>query len=130
VLRLGADLDTVTLLHHAEYLASLPAKRRVRRLRRVRGPAGPALRWVECLDDEEGIVDRPGEDYFALILKDYLRTGRAAAGSVGQARSELIDARDLVAYGAAWMADQFGASGTGSTTGAGAAGSTGGGGAT
>ena len=30
ILRLGADPDTVTALHYAEYLADLPDKRRVR----------------------------------------------------------------------------------------------------
>jgi len=105
VLRLGADLDTVTVLHHAEYLAEVPGKRRVRRHRMVAPPGGgPAeLRVVECLDDESGIVDHPGEDYFATILKAYLATGRARAGRVGGAESELIDAADIVAFGRAWM---------------------------
>ena len=76
VLRLGADLDTVTLLHYAEYLAPLPSKRRVRRHRLVLGRDGPEVRVVECLDDSDGIVDVPGEDYFAVILREYLATGR------------------------------------------------------
>ena len=59
VLRLGADIDTVTLLHYAEYLAPVPSKRRVTRHRMVSGPAGPELRVVSCLDDSEGIVDHP-----------------------------------------------------------------------
>lgn len=104
VLRLGADLDTVTLLHHAEYLADVPNKRRVRRHRRVRTADGSSeVRVVSCLDDEHGIVDHPGEDYFATILRAYLAEGRARTGSVGGARSELIDARDLLAFGVAWM---------------------------
>ena len=40
VLRLGADPGTVTLMHYAEYLVDLPAKRRVRRYRMVRTAAG------------------------------------------------------------------------------------------
>jgi aminoglycoside N3'-acetyltransferase len=40
VLRLGADPDTVTLLHFAEYLAPVPDKRRVRRHHVVLGPSG------------------------------------------------------------------------------------------
>jgi aminoglycoside N3'-acetyltransferase len=39
VLRLGANIDTVTLTHYAEYLAEIPAKRRVR-LRYVRANSG------------------------------------------------------------------------------------------
>jgi aminoglycoside N3'-acetyltransferase len=94
-------------LHFAEYRADLPAKRRVRRHYRCLGPEGAETRAVECLDDEHGIVDWPGEDYFATILRDYLATGRAKQGRVGQAASELIEARDLIAFGAAWMTETF-----------------------
>jgi aminoglycoside N3'-acetyltransferase len=103
VLRLGADPETVTALHYAEYLADVPGKRRVRRHYRVMGPDGPATRSVECLDDEFGIVQTEGEDYFAIIVKAYLAEGRARLGKVGNAPSELIDARDIVNFGAAWM---------------------------
>ncbi|MCU1344192.1 MAG: aminoglycoside N3-acetyltransferase [Acidimicrobiia bacterium] len=107
VLRLGADLDTVTLLHFAEYLTPVPDKRRVRRHRMVHSAQGVELRVVSCLDDSAGIVDYPGEDYFAQILRDYLATGRAATGQVGGAVSELIDGADLVRFGSAWMAEHF-----------------------
>lgn len=109
VLRLGADLDTVTLLHYAEYLTPVPDKRRVRRHRMVNRPGGPVLRVIECLDDSNGIVDHPGEDYFASILRAYLATGRATEGAVGGARSELIDGADLVAFGSEWMAGHLAA---------------------
>jgi hypothetical protein len=78
VLRLGASPDTTTVLHFAEYLADVPNKRRVRRHYRCDGKSGPETRVIDCLDDEHGIVDWPGEDYFATILRDYLATGRAA----------------------------------------------------
>lgn len=107
VLRLGADPDTVTLLHHAEYLVPLAAKRRVVRHRRVLGPDGSVVRTVSCLDDSAGIVDWAGEDYFASILKAYLADGRGARGRVGGAAGELMDARDLVAFGVDWMARRF-----------------------
>jgi aminoglycoside N3'-acetyltransferase len=107
VLRLGADTNTVTLLHYAEYLAPLPAKRRAVRYRRVQGPTGPVTRRVECLDDSEGIVDYPGDDYFSVILTEYLATSRASQGMVGGATSELIDARDLVAFAVNWMTDHL-----------------------
>lgn len=103
VLRLGADDNTVTLLHFAEYLAHVPDKRRVRRHRLVEGPDGPAIRTVECLDDSLGIVDWHGEDYFALILRDFLATGESSRGLVGDAPSELIDGRLLVTFAARWM---------------------------
>ncbi len=103
VVRLGADPDTLTLLHFAEYLAALPEKRRVERQTVVVGHDGPVVRVVSCLDDSDGIVDRPGEDYFEVILREYLATGRAATGIVGRAGSELIDARDVLEFGVEWM---------------------------
>jgi aminoglycoside N3'-acetyltransferase len=103
VLRLGADHETVTLLHLAEYLVELPHKRCVRRHRRVFRDGKPAIVHVDCLDDERGIVDYEAGDYFGFLLRDYLATGRARAGTVGRARSELIEAGDLVDFAVAWM---------------------------
>jgi aminoglycoside N3'-acetyltransferase len=107
VLRLGADLDTLTLLHYAEFLVPLPTKRHVRRHRMVATPTGPELRVVETLDDSDGIVDHPGEDYFAVILREYLAAGRAIIGRVGDAGAELLDAADVVGFGVAWMAEHL-----------------------
>lgn len=104
ILRLGADPDTVTALHYAEYRVGLPHKRRIRRHRRL----AQGVRIVESLDDSEGIADFDGEDYFAAILRAYLATGRGDRGRVGRARSELLDARDLVDFGVAWMARHLG----------------------
>ena len=107
VLRLGADPETVTVLHYAEYLAQVPGKRRTRWDYVVAGAEGPRHVWIECLDDSKGIVDWPGEDYFSLITKAYLATGGAQRGVVGRAPSELIDAAAFVAFGAAWMEKSF-----------------------
>ncbi|MEM7398046.1 MAG: AAC(3) family N-acetyltransferase [Pseudomonadota bacterium] len=109
ILRIGANPDTTTVLHYAEYLADVPNKRRVRRHYRCQGPEGPSVRAVECLDDEEGIVLDEGEDYFARILKDYLALDRAQLGQVGAAPATLIQAADIAAFGARWMTDEFGA---------------------
>lgn len=107
VLRLGADLDTMTVLHFAEYLVPLEPKRRVRRHRVVVMPDRNEVRVVECLDDSNGIVDHPGEDYFAVILREYLATGRARRGKVGAAAAELIEAADIVRFAVEWMADNL-----------------------
>lgn len=103
ILRLGADRATVTALHLAEYLADVPNKRRTRWDYQL----ADGHRWVECLDDNEGIVDWHGEDYFALILDEYLSRGRGRRGRVGEADSELIEAADLIAFGARWMERNF-----------------------
>ncbi len=103
ILRLGADPDTVTALHLAEYLADLPDKRRTRWDYLIAGEDGPRHAWIECLDDSQGIAEWDGEDYFTVILKAYLDTGRARTGRVGRADAELIDAADIVQFGTTWM---------------------------
>lgn len=108
VLRLGADPNTITLLHYAEYLTDIPEKRRARRHRLVSTEGGPTVRIVDCLDDEHGIVDYPGGDYFATILRDYIAEGRAQIGTVGRAVSELIDARDIIPFAVTWMNTNLG----------------------
>jgi aminoglycoside N3'-acetyltransferase len=107
ILRIGANPDTVTALHYAEYVADLPAKRRTRWDYLLAGEAGPRHVWTECLDDNEGIAEWTGEDYFALIVQAYLADGRARQGRVGLAASELIEAADIIAYGARWMEDNL-----------------------
>lgn len=103
ILRLGARPDTVTALHYAEYLARLPGKRRTRWDYLLATEDGPRHAWIECLDDAEGIAAWEAEDYFTLILEAYLATGRASRGPIGLAAAELIDAADIVAFGARWM---------------------------
>jgi aminoglycoside N3'-acetyltransferase len=110
VLRMGADPDTVTALHHAEYLADVPDTLRVRRHRLVATTDGPRIVVVECLDDEDGIVpvDRqPQEDYFAIVLREFLAANPHRTGRVGDATAELIDAAALVRFGAAWMTENL-----------------------
>lgn len=107
ILRLGADDDTTTAMHYAEYLAPLPDKRRVARERVVLGPHGPERRVISCLDDEHGIVDWPGNDYFALCLRAYRAAGRIRQGRVGDAAAELMEAADVVRFAAAWMGEHL-----------------------
>lgn len=100
VLRLGADQDTLTLTHYAEYLARLPNKVRVRREYRR---ADIGAQWIESLDDSDGIAVWNNGDYFPQVLADYLAAGRAKMGPVGNARAELFRARDFVDFGVAWL---------------------------
>ena len=111
VLRLGADIETVTLLHYAEWRAPLANKQRVRRHRVVKDADGrPVIRVVDTLDDSDGIADYDGvdDDEFGVILDEYLATGRASTGRVGGARSELIDGRDLVEFAVHWIVTHAG----------------------
>lgn len=106
VLRLGADDDTITLTHHAEYLCDVPDKRTVIRHPLVMGEDGPVVRPVECIDDSDGIVDR---DYFPEILDAYRATGRVRVGRVGNAAAELLDAAHYVGFATDWMNTNLGA---------------------
>ena len=104
VLMVGAPLDTITLLHHAEDLARIPGKHRIRVEYPLRTPDGGVLwRWTEEFDTSRPIVDGLEEDYFAAIAEDYLATGGGSRGSVGDAPSHLLPADGLVAFATAWL---------------------------
>lgn len=100
ILRLGANIDTVTVTHWAEYLANIPNKRRARR-RYERADIGEL--WIDSLDDTDGIVDWSDGDYFSQILLDYLNLGRATIGQVGNCTAELFSADDYVRFAVSWM---------------------------
>jgi aminoglycoside N3'-acetyltransferase len=100
VLRLGANIDTVTLTHWAEYLAKVPNKRRVR-LRYVRADSGE--QWIESLDDTYGIADWEHGDYFSQILLDFLAAGHARIGPIGNCTAELFAAKPFVTFAVEWL---------------------------
>ncbi|MEM9105655.1 MAG: AAC(3) family N-acetyltransferase [Pseudomonadota bacterium] len=100
VLRLAADIDTVTLTHWAEYLADLPQKRSVRR-RYLRADIGE--QWIESLDDTDGIADWSGGDYFSQILIDFLAEGKVRCGPVGKCQAELFSAAEFVPFAVHWL---------------------------
>ena len=100
VLRLGADLDTLTLTHWAEYLAKVPNKRRVRR-RYMRADSGEC--WIEGLDDSDGIANWRGGDYFPQILVDFLAAGHARSGPVGNCTAELFETATFVEFAVEWL---------------------------
>lgn len=103
VLRLGADPDTVTLLHWAERLADLPERGRVTHTaERLRSGRVERIE-VDCLDDSEGLRGWPGDDCFAEILRRFLASGAARVGQVGGATAELLGAPELVGFGVAWV---------------------------
>ncbi|PCI77595.1 MAG: hypothetical protein COB20_07735 [SAR86 cluster bacterium] len=100
VLRLGANTDTVTLTHLAEYLADVPDKRRVS-LRYERADSGE--QWINSLDDSDGIAEWSEGDYFPRILLDYLKTGIARIGLVGDSEAELFPATSFVEFAKEWI---------------------------
>ena len=103
VLLLGAPLDTVTLLHHAEHVARIPGKR-VRRIRR-KVLVGDAPRWVaiEEFDSCDPVVEGLADDYFARIAEAALAAGNGRRGTVGRADAYAFDAAALHATGVTWL---------------------------
>lgn len=100
VLRLGANVDTVTLTHYAEYLCDVPDKIRARR-RYVRADTGE--QFIDSLDDTDGIAVWSGGDYFPQIFLDHRASGAVRTGPVGHCDAELLEAPAFVAFAVDWM---------------------------
>jgi aminoglycoside 3-N-acetyltransferase len=107
VLLLGAPLDTVTLLHHAEAIASAPGKRRRTYTVRV----GDEDRTYTDIDTEHGAypyaaLDLP-DDEFAVIAGEALARGVGTRGMIGPAVCHLFPAADITHFGVAWIDERF-----------------------
>jgi aminoglycoside 3-N-acetyltransferase len=101
VLMLGAPLDTMTLMHHAEHLAAIPDK--VVRRYEVRLAATPEWQWVEEFDTSEPCSPRLPENFIEEIVAAYLAAGKGRRGRVGDADCVLVGARDICAFGVRWI---------------------------
>jgi aminoglycoside 3-N-acetyltransferase len=103
VLMIGAPLDTMTLLHHAEHLARIPGKRIRRYEVPFATPAGTQWRMVEEFETSRAIVPGLDDDYSAAILEDFLTTGRGVQGRVGEAASTMVEAAAITAFAVEWL---------------------------
>ncbi|GAA0445691.1 aminoglycoside 3-N-acetyltransferase [Streptomyces olivaceiscleroticus] len=113
VLLLGAPLDSLTLLHHAEALADAPGKRFVTYEQPVVVGGERVWRRFHDIDSEEGAFDYSsvvpeGTWPFEVIVRDMLAAGIGSSGRVGAAESHLFDARDVVDFGVAWIEEKLG----------------------
>jgi aminoglycoside 3-N-acetyltransferase len=109
VLLLGAPLDTITLLHHAEYHARLRTKRVIR----YRCPVlvDDARVWVDVEDFGTG---DPHDDYtLEEIALAYLAEHPARQGRVGDASCYLFPAAALADFAVTWLEAHFGPTETG-----------------
>ena len=114
VLVLGAPLDTVTLVHHAEAVARVPGKRRVRYgMPVILGDPGERVwRTFSDIDTSKGAlpyerVIGEGEDYVEHIARSALRAGVGRSGAVGEGTAHLFDARGLVEHAVGWIERNF-----------------------
>jgi len=108
VLMLGAPLDTMTLLHHAEHLARLPEKRIIRVEVPFAAPDGIRWRMIEEFDTSAPCVARLPDDFIARIVTDYLATGAGRQDRIGQAPSVLVEAADILPFAVAWLEREAG----------------------
>jgi aminoglycoside 3-N-acetyltransferase len=102
VLLLGDLFENITLLHHSEHLAAVPNKRVARYQMPVLQDGKRVWINLEEYDTSNGIADW-SEDYFAVIGESFLKNGWGKSGRVGHAPAHVYDARQLLAYGIAWM---------------------------
>ena len=113
VLMLGAPLETVTLLHHAEALARVPGKRMATFAIPVAQDGGVVEEtYTDILTGPPGALpyDRLGlgEDAFAVIAREAVAAGAGVRGRVGQAECHLFDAAQLTRFAVAWLEERFG----------------------
>ena len=91
---LGAPLDTVTLLHHAEAVAKVPGKRRVRYGMPVIVSGERLWRTFSDINTVEGALPYERvlgeEDYIEHIARSALAAGAGRSGPVGEAPAHLF----------------------------------------
>ena len=115
ILMLGAPLDCLTILHHAESLVDGPDKCLASHVVPVRD--GAAVVWREVRDHDTSsargafpyqrvVGDR---EPFQVIGEQALAAGCAVTGQVGQARCHLFAAPLLVNFAVEWLTTHFGA---------------------
>jgi aminoglycoside 3-N-acetyltransferase len=111
VLMLGAPLETLTVLHHAESIARVPDKRQVRFTTLV--DQGGKITECTFTDIDTSTGAFPYEDLgleadaFEVIGRDALAAGVGVTGPVGEAACHLFPAAELVEFGVAWMERRF-----------------------
>jgi aminoglycoside 3-N-acetyltransferase len=106
-LLLGAPLDTMTLLHHAEHLADIPGKRVLRYESPILLDGHVSWRWFEEFDTGDPVVDGLADDYFEEVVEDFLATGQGRRGLIGHAPSVLVDAGPIVDFAVQWLEARF-----------------------
>ena len=115
VAMLGAPLETVTLVHHAEAVARVPGKRRVSYGMPVLvgNPGERVWRTFSAIDTGEGALPYERvlgeEDYIEHIARSALASsaGIGSGGPVGEASAYLFDGRGLLEHAVSWIEGTF-----------------------
>jgi len=108
---LGAPLNTVTLVHHAEAVARIPGKRRVSYGMPVILEGERLWRTFSDINTADGALHYERvlgeEDYVEHIARSALAAGKGMSGPVGEATAHLFDARGLVEHAVGWIERNF-----------------------
>lgn len=111
VVMLGAPLETMTLIHHAEAVAKVRGKRRVGYSMPVVAGGKRFWRTFSDIDTAEGALPYERvlgeEDYVEHIARAALSSGAGQSGTVGEAAAHLFDARRLVERAVGWIERNF-----------------------
>lgn len=97
----------MTLLNHAEHLASIPGKQLRRYEVPLKTPAGVEWRMIEEFDTSYPVVPGLPDDYFADIARAFVAQDGGTEGLVGEAPSLLVDAAAICAFAVRWLEDRF-----------------------
>ncbi|MEV8020072.1 aminoglycoside 3-N-acetyltransferase [Streptomyces sp. NPDC086554] len=113
VLLLGAPLDSLTVLHHAEALAEAPGKRFVDYEQPILVDGERGWRRFHDIDSSAGAFDYSsavpqGQDPFDAIAQDMLGAGIGISGLVGAAECHLFEADEVVNFGINWIEEELG----------------------
>ncbi len=105
VLLIGSDPDHVTLLHYAEAIAPVENKRTLH----IRVPwlVNGRREWIDVteFDSSRGIRDWR-DRFFAHVVTRFIADERATSGTIGNATSYLIGARELVDFAVPMMVQE------------------------
>ncbi len=108
VLLIGAPLDAVSLLHHAEHLADIPGKRVVLYEAPILVEGKVIWRRFEEFDTSDPIVEGLDEGYFGDVMAEFLNQGQGERGKIGDAIAVLVNAADIVDFGVQWLERRYG----------------------
>lgn len=103
VAALGAPVETMTLLRHAEHLADVEYKDVTRYEVPFATPGGTAWRTVEEFDTGADLRGLNTRSTFATLVTDFVNDGGGSTGFVGDAVSLVVDARELCAFAVRWI---------------------------
>lgn len=103
VLMVGAPWDTMTLIHHADHLASIPDKKTVRIEVPIAGRNGTEWHFMEEFETGDPVHEALPENYIEQIVTAFVDSGGGHRGLIGAAPSLLVEAPAILAFAIQWL---------------------------